>query len=616
MSEERDVLSITDDEENDEFEDEGHLPEKHGTLSKWTNYLHGWQDRYVVLKDGTFSYFKSASETAYGCRGAVSLNRACVTPHPFDECRFDVSVNDNVWYLRAKDVEERKLWVGSIELHKEQVTNSPDLASGIQPYIHQAESGYGSENSLKRHGSLLSLTSGTSLSTASASSFKRGRGLREKLAEMETFRDILCRQVDTLQSYFDSCASAVAEGTVHDLTEHDDDIDDIDDYDTPTSGSSHPSKIGGLKGRDLASILQQHGGHAPDFKGEAYTFKATTAGIIATLSHCIEIMSQREDAWRKRMEREVEKRKKVEESYKSVLLDRQKPIVFGGPDYEEGPHCAINEDEFFDAVDAALDKLEKEEERKLNPVGKPMPPPAISLSPNHSLYNEINQITGEHLNYLEEKNAAGEEDNWILIHEEGEMKVLKRELEEDGLVIDPLKAVHTVKGITGHEICHYFWDLNVRMDWEGTLESTRCIEWLSEDTFVSHNVIKRVWPASQRDALFWSHIRHVISDDEEKPDLWIVVNYSTDHPSVPPNKYVRVKMNVSMACQTLIEPPNDSEITRDNITCKITYTANVNPGGWAPASVLRAVYKREYPKFLKRFTSYVKEITANKPILL
>ncbi|CAE1292316.1 COL4A3BP [Acanthosepion pharaonis] len=615
MSEERDVLSFTDDEENDEFEEEGHLLEKHGTLSKWTNYLHGWQDRYIVLKDGTFSYFKSVTETAYGCRGAVSLNRACVTPHPFDECRFDVSVNDSVWYLRAKDIDERQQWVRAIELHK-------------------TESGYGSENSLKRHGSLLSLTSGTSLSTASASSFKRGRGLREKLAEMETFRDILCRQVDTLQSYFDSCASAVAEGTVYDLTEHeDDDIDDIDDYDTPktnsSTNSSHPSKIGGLKGRDLvadlsgqfsslqirSSILQQHGGHAPDFKGEAYTFKATTAGIIATLSHCIEIMSQREDAWRKRLEREVEKRKKVEESYKTILMDRQKPIVFGGPDYEEGPHCAINEDEFFDAVDAALDKLEKEEERKHIAAVKPQPPPAILLSPNHSLYNEINQITAEHLKFLEDKNDDGE-DNWIMLHEEGEMKVYKRELEEDGLVLDPLKAVHTVKGITGHEICHYFWDLNVRMDWEGTLESSRCIEWLSEDTFISHNIIKRVWPASQRDAVFWSHIRHVINEDEEEPDTWIVVNYSTDHPTVPVGKYVRVKMNVSMACQTLIEPPDDGEITRDNITCKISYTANVNPGGWAPASVLRAVYKREYPKFLKRFTSYVKEVTAEKAIML
>lgn len=43
--------------------------------------------------------------------------------------------------------------------------------------------------------------------------------------------------------------------------------------------------------------------------------------------------------------------------------------------------------------------------------------------------------------------------------------------------------------------------------------------------------------------------------------------------------------------------------------------ATVNPGGWAPASVLRAVAKREYPKFLKRFTSYVQEKTAGKPIL-
>ena len=41
----------------------------------------------------------------------------------------------------------------------------------------------------------------------------------------------------------------------------------------------------------------------------------------------------------------------------------------------------------------------------------------------------------------------------------------------------------------------------------------------------------------------------------------------------------------------------------------------VNPGGWAPASVLRAVYKREYPKFLKRFTGYVKDTVKDKPIM-
>ena len=71
---EKDILNLTDDE--NEFEEEESLPEFQGTLSKWTNYLHGWQDRYIVLKDATLSYYKSESETAFGCRGAVSLHRA------------------------------------------------------------------------------------------------------------------------------------------------------------------------------------------------------------------------------------------------------------------------------------------------------------------------------------------------------------------------------------------------------------------------------------------------------------------------------------------------------------------------------------------------------------
>lgn len=41
---------------------------------------------------------------------------------------------------------------------------------------------------------------------------------------------------------------------------------------------------------------------------------------------------------------------------------------------------------------------------------------------------------------------------------------------------------------------------------------------------------------------------------------------------------------------------------------------SVNPGGWAPAAVLRAIYKKEYPKFLKRYTGYVLEQSKNKPI--
>ncbi|KAF4803019.1 hypothetical protein TURU_019856 [Turdus rufiventris] len=50
-----------------------------GVLSKWTNYIHGWQDRWVVLKSSTLSYYKSEDETEYGCRGSICLSKAEIT---------------------------------------------------------------------------------------------------------------------------------------------------------------------------------------------------------------------------------------------------------------------------------------------------------------------------------------------------------------------------------------------------------------------------------------------------------------------------------------------------------------------------------------------------------
>lgn len=47
-------------------------------LFKWTNYIHGWQERYVVLKDGVLSYYKSQNETQYGCRGAIALKQSTI----------------------------------------------------------------------------------------------------------------------------------------------------------------------------------------------------------------------------------------------------------------------------------------------------------------------------------------------------------------------------------------------------------------------------------------------------------------------------------------------------------------------------------------------------------
>ncbi|XP_071372615.1 ceramide transfer protein isoform X2 [Centroberyx affinis] len=634
-------------EEDLEPVESGHpvgIAELSGVLSKWTNYIHGWQDRWVVLKNNTLSYYKSQDEREYGCRGSLCLSKAVITPHEFDECRMDISVNDSVWYLRAQDPEHRHQWIDSIELHRS-IREGRREKGGVQgtalvpPPL--ADSGYGSESSLRRHGSMLSLTSATSgYSATSTSSFKKGHSLREKLAEMETFRDILCRQVDTLQKYFDGCADAESKDELQRDKIVEDDEDDFPN--TRTDGEFLHNNNGSKE--KLFQSLSPKGINGIDFKGEAITFKATTAGILATLSHCIDLMVKREDSWQKRLDKEMEKRRRIEESYKSTLNELKKKSHFGGPDYEEGPNSLINEDEFFDAVEAALDRQDKIEEQcqtektriqRSSPVpsgdiystagthrfsDKPhsQSSPALIVSAPHDVHrfsSEVEEMVQSHMTYSLQD--VGGDANWQLVVEEGEMKVYRREVEENGIVLDPLKATHSVKGVTGHEVCHYFWDTEYRNDWETTIENFNVVEALSDNAVIVYQTHKRVWPASQRDVLYLSAMRKILANNENDPDTWLVCNFSVDHDNAQPtNRCVRAKINIGMICQTLVSPPEgDKEISRDNILCKITYVANVNPGGWAPASVLRAVAKREYPKFLKRFTSYVQEKTAGKPIL-
>ncbi|XP_041925650.1 ceramide transfer protein isoform X3 [Alosa sapidissima] len=597
-----------------------------GVLSKWTNYIHGWQDRWVVLRKNTLSYYKSEHEREFGCRGSLCLSKAVITPHEFDECRFDISVNDSVWYLRAEDPEHRQQWIESIELHK-------------------AESGYGSESSLRRHGSTLSLTSAASgFSATSTSSFRKGHSLREKLAEMETFRDILCRQVDTLQRYFDNCADEVSK----DVFQRDKVVEDDED-DFPSTKPDGDYLLNNSSKEKLCSqgtLVKEANGI--DFKGEAITFKATTAGILSTLSHCIELMVKREESWQRRLDKEMERRRRTEDAYKAAVSELKKKPHYGGPDYEEGPNSLINEEEFFDAVEAALDKQDKIEEQSQSEAKSrtllsiPMTPgdthstisthrystkphshasslssvELVSASDDvHRFSAQVEEMVQNHMAYSLQD--VGGDANWQLVIEEGEMKVYRREVEENGIVLDPLKATHAVKGVTGHEVCQYFWDTNFRYDWETTVENFNVVERLSDSAVIIYQTHKRVWPASQRDVLYLSGMRKVPANNENDPDTWLVCNFSVEHDSSPPtNKCIRAKINVAMICQTLVSPPEgDKEISRDNILCKITYVANVNPGGWAPASVLRAVAKREYPKFLKRFTSYVQEKTSGKPIL-
>lgn len=67
-----------------------------------------------------------------------------------------------------------------------------------------------------------------------------------------------------------------------------------------------------------------------------------------------------------------------------------------------------------------------------------------------------------------------------------------------------------------------------------TLEEMQILEKISPDAMVFLQTHKRVWPATQRDALFWSHMRQITDGkDEGALDTWVVCNNSVDHESFP-----------------------------------------------------------------------------------
>ncbi|CAH8429789.1 unnamed protein product [Schistosoma mattheei] len=962
-----------------------------GYLSKWTNLLHGWQERYFVLSDGFLTYYRNSDDLNLGSRGSVRIKNAYIKIHEYDECRFEVRVGDVIWYLRGLSQEERYTWMSAIERHR------------------IAESGYGSEKTIHHHSSLLSLNSTYSPSIHSASSFKRNHGIKEKLAEMETFKEILCKQVDSLQAYFDACSAIVQHGG-HDnlerwltntsethstrsssssssscscpsyyskdetidytITPDDDEglqsdkrqckqkirksvnvnrnnynkstnVDKMTNDQWSTLGdsssetlSTHPSTNintkstvkqsdslkysskttdqrsiitdkesnngprtgGGFFSRflsfrnfgntqtiqtvvetdnidikdtttsdnitqhtdmkevsqyqpssrfnDLRRILQQHGGHAMDFKGEAHMFKAITAGILTNLSHSIEMMQQHEESWRKRLEREIERRRRLEETQKAMtqellqlrnliglstaittttttihsqqtqhhyLPSHARFFSYGnsfdfkhfspdsfkesmskcnniisnnvvnsgdivntlsgvndnilrlvGPDYEEGLNSPMHEEEFFDAIDAELDKMEQNEVRlaALKSASEAIRW-ARAMPSNHPLYNELDKVVKMHMKnfastqifdyssklcsnfpnsltssstvtlsstacndiYSRENIGNSRIDNssheipesWRIVVQEGDMIIFRRELvSDDGVVLDPLQAIHVVHGVTAREMCTYFWDVRYRMEWEFTVDHPPAVlEVCGDDTVVTHQVYKRVWPTTQRDSLFWSHIcpvnpvqinaspklthrssmssgsynirndihqnkvhqrsasmgtgstsnvssvsysqsTNTTNDDNVTQshgysckqsnnskhssknnnsnilDGWMVVNMSTNYLSekIPPSSSptIRLGLEVVLFCRTellsntsssssseMSLSSNDlSKLSRNQLCTRLVYMANINPGGWVPAAGLRSLAQREYPRFLKRFSTYVKEQTQNK----
>ncbi|KAI5709510.1 hypothetical protein M8J76_006484 [Diaphorina citri] len=555
--------SASSEEQSSPSPDSSRVPILQGYLSKWTNYIHGWQNRWIVLTNGTLSYYKSDTEAAHGCRGAISLSRATIKAHELDLCRFDISVNDCVWCLRAETEEDKQNWV--------------DVLEGFK-----VESGYGSENNLtnsnKPDEHYIQSSECTEVLLDDEEIGQLRKELKLKLSELNTYKDILFNQVDKIQTFLDTAESPTKKVDNVQLNQH-------------AESNSDPI----------------------DFRTESILFKDTTREALTSLSQCLELINRGDEMWGKRHKDATSRQKTMEGAAYSSLMKTSH--ISNREEENSNGTSILAEDEFYDAVESGSQNSEDLGSSRKSSIVSLIPAPS-SATANHRLWPEIQKVVSDQIRYARMGLGKGQ---WQLFAEEGEMKMYRREEEIKGMVMDPLKACHVVKGVTGHEMCHYFFRPEYRNDWETTLEKMTVAETISEDTIIFWQIHKSIWPVTQRDAVFWSHMTQVPDpSDRDAQNIWIVVNNSTDLDAYPPNqgKYLRLFLTVCMLCQTLVTPPKQgTTITRQDIACKITYCSVVNPGGWTPSSLLRTIYKREYPKFLKRFTSYVIEQCKNKPIM-
>ena len=108
-----------------------------------------------------------------------------------------------------------------------------------------------------------------------------------------------------------------------------------------------------------------------DLRSELITFRATMTGVFSTLSLCSELLQRKDDRSQRLLEHERERRRKLEhallecqEKLRESQEQCQHQTLKRGPDFMEGPHSVIRDDEFLDAFEGELDRMEREEMEK------------------------------------------------------------------------------------------------------------------------------------------------------------------------------------------------------------------------------------------------------------
>ncbi|CAL8298260.1 unnamed protein product [Lota lota] len=133
-----------------------------GVLSKYTNLLQGWQNRYFVLdpESGQLQYFVSEHGKSQKPRGSLPLIGASVTPSDEAPHMFVVNSNGELYKLRASDAKEQQFWMSQLQAcarrHSDSSAKGPSCGGrtrsfSLLPHLPQPSSSSSSSPSSQRH---------------------------------------------------------------------------------------------------------------------------------------------------------------------------------------------------------------------------------------------------------------------------------------------------------------------------------------------------------------------------------------------------------------------------------------------------------------------------------
>ncbi|XP_077125081.1 oxysterol-binding protein-related protein 10 isoform X2 [Ranitomeya variabilis] len=143
-----------------------------GVLSKYTNLIQGWQNRYFILDfdSGILQYFVTEASKTQKPRGFLSLAGSVISMS--DEAPYMIvlsSASGEVYKLRAADSKERQIWLTQLQAcakHHSESTVMAEVEGQQKNLVHAIESlsGSGPLSALDQDFLLLKATSAATLS--------------------------------------------------------------------------------------------------------------------------------------------------------------------------------------------------------------------------------------------------------------------------------------------------------------------------------------------------------------------------------------------------------------------------------------------------------------------